>query len=122
MTSPPPPESGDRFVRGRPAVGVLNRHSLSLQVGVGLLVLLILSPLGENGIVAWSHLRQRHATLEADVARLERENRLLESRLEALENDPEALEKIAREKYNMRRDDEEVLMVLPRDKVPARDR
>jgi cell division protein FtsB len=123
MTSPAKPTAaGARFVRGRPAAGVLNRHSLSLLVGAGLLALLVLSQLGENGVVAWLNLSQRHATLEADVARLEEENRLLRARLDALRSDPEALEKIAREKYNMRRDDEEVLMVLPREKVPVRDR
>ena len=122
MTSPAKSSAGEKFVRGRPAAGVLNRHSLSFLVGAGLLVLLVLSQLGENGIVAWLHLSQRHETLEADVARLEEENRLLRARLDALRTDPEALEKIAREKYNMRRDDEEVLMVLPREKVPERDR
>ena len=122
MTSPPKPSPGDRFVRGRPSVGVLNRHSLSLLIGAGLVVLLVLSQLGENGIVSWFNLRARHARLEEDVARLEEENRALKARLDALENDPFALEKLAREKFNMRREDEEVLMVLPKEKVPERDR
>ncbi len=41
--------------------------------------------------------------------------RELTARLEALQNDPVALEKLAREELNMRRPDEEVLMVLPAD-------
>lgn len=121
MTSPTPSPAGDKFVRGRPSVGVLNRHSLSLVIGAGLLVLLVLSQLGENGIVSWFGLRARHAQLEQDVARLEEENAALRARLDALATDPEALEKIAREKYNMRREGEEVLVVIPREKLAERD-
>jgi cell division protein FtsB len=116
MTSPTKPTTGERFVRGRPTVGVLNRHSVSLLVGAGLLVLLVLSQFGENGIVSWFGVRARHRQLQEDVVRLEDENTRLRARLDALANDPEALEKLAREKYNMQRADEEVLLVLPRDK------
>ena len=117
MTAPTKPAAGERFVRGRPSVGVLNRHSVSLLVGVGLLILLVLSQFGENGIVSWFGVRARHRQLQEDVVRLEEENRLLRARLDALARDPEALERIAREKYNMQREDEEVLMVLPRERV-----
>jgi cell division protein FtsB len=120
MTSPAKPAANDKFVRGRPSVGVLNRHSLSLVVGAGLLVLLVLSQLGENGIVSWFNLRARHTQLQEDVARLEEENEALRARLDALATDPEALEKIAREKYNMRREGEEVLIVIPREKLAER--
>jgi len=116
MTTPNKPAAGDKFVRGRPTVGVLNRHSVSLLVGAGLLVLLVLSQFGENGIVSWFSVRARHQQLQEDVVRLEEENTLLRARLDALANDLEALEKIAREKYNMQRADEEVLLVLPRDR------
>ena len=44
-------------------------------------------------------------------------NRELTERLEALQNDPRELEKVAREEQNMRRQDEEVLMVLPLEKA-----
>ena len=118
MTAPAKPTAGDRFVRGRPTVGVLNRHSVSLLVGAGLLVLLVLSQFGENGIVSWFGVRARHQQLQEDVIRLEEENQILRARLDALAKDPEALERIAREKYNMQRKDEEVLLVIPREKVP----
>ena len=48
-------------------------------------------------------------------AELEQKNRDLADRLKALENDPRALEKIAREEHNMQRPEEEVLVVLPQD-------
>ena len=121
MTSSAKPPAGDKFVRGRPSVGVLNRHYLSWVIGAGLLVLLVLSQLGENGIVSWFNLRARHAQLEEDVERLEQENEELRARLDALATNPEALEKIAREKYNMRREGEEVLVVIPREELAERE-
>jgi len=101
------------FIRGNPGVGVLARHSLAILVGSGLLMMLVLSQLGENGIVSWFHLVGREKELRAEVATLEQQNRELTARLEALKNDPQALEKIAREEQNMRRPEEEVLIVLP---------
>ena len=111
------PAAKDGFIRGRPAGTVLARHSLAILIGSGLLMMLILSQLGENGIVSWFRLVSRENQLREEVAALELQNRELTRRLEALKNDPAALEKIAREEQNMRRPEEEVLMVLtPEDK------
>ena len=76
-------------------------------------VFALLAQLGENGIVAWWRLRGREAEVRREVAELVRENVDLETRLESLREDPEALERLAREEYGMRRPDEEVLTVLP---------
>jgi cell division protein FtsB len=113
MTHQPNPAAKDGFIRGQQAGSVLARHSLTILVGGGLLLMLTLSQLGENGIVSWFHLVSREKQLQEEVAALEQENRELTERLEALKNDPAALEKFAREELNMRRPDEEVLMVLP---------
>ena len=112
MKNQPNPPAKDGFIRGRPAGTALARHSLAILVGSGLLMMLILSQLGENGIVSWFHLVSREQQLREEVAALEQKNRELTERLEALKNDPRALEKIAREEQNMRRPGEEVLMVL----------
>ncbi|MCK9995682.1 MAG: septum formation initiator family protein [Candidatus Krumholzibacteria bacterium] len=113
MNNLPNPAAKDGFIRGNPTGSVLARHSLAILVGAGLLMMLILSQLGENGIVSWFHLAGRDKHLQQEVAALEKKNQDLDERLHALENDPWALEKIAREEQNMRRPDEEVLMVLP---------
>jgi cell division protein FtsB len=115
MNKPPKPSAKDGFIRGTPTGSVLARHSLAILVGAGLLMMLTLSQLGENGIVSWFHLASREKQLREEVIALEKENQELTERLHALENDPWALEKIAREEQNMRRPEEEVLTVLTPD-------
>jgi cell division protein FtsB len=120
MTNQTSPAAKDGFIRGtlirgNPAGGVLARHSLAILIGSGLMMILILSQLGENGIVSWFRLVSTEKELRAEVADLEQQNRDLAARLKALENDPRALEKIAREEHNMQRPEEEVLVVLPQD-------
>jgi cell division protein FtsB len=112
MSTSPNPHPRDRYIRGLPAGGVLNRRSLPIIVGIGLCLLLLLSQLGENGVLSWLHLRSAEEELRAEVAALAAENQRLQERLHALENDPWALEKLAREKYNMLGEGEEVLMVV----------
>ncbi len=115
MNNLPNPAAKDGFIRGNPAGSVLARHSLAILVGTGLLMMLVLSQLGENGIVSWFHLASREKQLREEVTSLEKQNQELIECLEALKNDPRALEKIAREEQNMQRPEEEVLMVLPPD-------
>jgi cell division protein FtsB len=115
MKNLPNPSAKDGFIRGNPAGSFLARHSLAILVGTGLLMMLVLSQLGENGIVSWFHLVGREKQLREEVATLEQQNQELTEHLEALKNDPRALEKIAREEQNMRRPEEEVLTVLPPD-------
>jgi len=76
-------------------------------------VFALLAQLGENGVVAWWRLRGREAEVRREVAELTRENVELEARLTALSEEPEALERLAREEYGMRKPGEEVLTVLP---------
>jgi cell division protein FtsB len=76
-------------------------------------VFALLAQFGENGIVAWWQLRGREAALRDEVAELARANAALKERLRDLAEDPEALERLAREEYGMRRADEEVLTVVP---------
>ena len=112
MPVTPTPTARDGYVRGNPSSGVFNRQSVTLLIGISLTVLLVLSQLGENGVVSWFKLRAAQKELRAEVAALEDENRALRERLDALQKDPWALEKLAREKYNMLGPGEEVLMVV----------
>jgi len=117
MTHRPDPNARDGFLRGHPTGSVLARHSLAILVASGLLMMLVLSQLSENGIVSWFNLVGREKNLRRETAELQTRNQEQAERLEALRNDPAALEKIAREEQNMRRPEEEVLMVLtPQDK------
>jgi cell division protein FtsB len=107
------PTARDGFVRGTQQGNVLTRHSLFFIVGLGLVIVTALVQFGENGIFQLFHLRARETALRQEVAELETRNQELDDQLQALADDPEALEKLARERHNMRRPEEEVLTVLP---------
>ena len=108
------PAAKDGFVRGNQQQGnALARRSLIVVAGLGLMALVALVQVGENGIFAFFNLHGREAELRQEVVQLEADNQQMDRQLGALAHDLEALEKLAREKHNMRRPEEEVLMVLP---------
>ena len=106
-TSPDP----RTYARSLPQRGDLARRSLVAAVVVAATVFAVLAQLGENGIVTWWRLRAETARLQQQVERVEQENAAVSRRLAELADDREALEKLAREEYGMRRADEEVLTV-----------
>ncbi|MDX2474330.1 MAG: septum formation initiator family protein [Candidatus Krumholzibacteria bacterium] len=108
------PAAKDGFVRGnQQQANALARRSLFVVLGLGLVALVALVQFGENGIFAFFNLRGHEGQLQREVVQLETDNQQMDRQLEALTTDPEALEKLARERHNMRREDEEVLLVLP---------
>ncbi len=106
-TSPDP----RTYARNLPQRGDLARRSLLAAVVVAAAVFAVLAQLGENGIVTWWRLRAETARLQLQVERIEQENAGVATRLAELADDREALEKLAREEYGMRRVEEEVLTV-----------
>ena len=109
---PPPPATAGGFVRGIPQGRSLARRSLLWGAVLVVVAFALLAQLGENGIVSWWRLHRERAELRAEVERLEAANALLESRLQAIAEDPEALEKLAREKHGMLRPGEEAVTVI----------
>lgn len=107
------PTALDGFVRGTPKRKTnLARRSISL-LGIAALLVMICVPLfGSNGVAEWFRLRRTEKALQQEVQRLEADNAVLDQQLEALSSDDEVLEKLAREKYNMRRPDEKVVLIL----------
>ena len=91
----------------------LARRTCSWLVGLVLLALVLFSVLSENGLGEYLRLRRQHDRLEQELQTLRTETAQIEERLEALRTDPFALEKLARERYNMRREGEEVLLLVP---------
>jgi cell division protein FtsB len=69
--------------------------------------------LGDSGVPAWRRLRAQDAQLDREVEDMTGRNTELRQELKALREDPETLERLAREKAGMHRPGEEVLMVLP---------
>jgi cell division protein FtsB len=69
--------------------------------------------MGDSGVPAWRRLRAQDAQLGREVDELTTRNAQLRKELQALREDPETLERLAREKAGMRRPGEEVMVVLP---------
>ena len=101
------PFAGQRKKKGR-----FNRRVLSVVGLASLAGLFLFGQLDDSDVMAWLSLRQDTRRLSEDVRNLEAGNAELEDRIEAIADDPLALEKLAREKHNMRRADEEVLTVI----------
>ena len=68
---------------------------------------------GDSGVPAWRRLRAQDTELSREVEELVRRNERLRGDLQALQDDPETLERLAREKVGMKRPEEAVLKVLP---------
>ncbi len=89
------------------------RASLLFLAALFLLALVVISQLGENGLVSWLKLRREIRTLETETSALERGTAELERKIDAVLNDPLTLEHLARERCNMKAEGEEVLVILP---------
>ncbi|HEU5231601.1 MAG TPA: septum formation initiator family protein [Terriglobales bacterium] len=71
---------------------------------------------GANGMLIYSHKRTEHRALNKEILELKQENQQLNQRVDALKNDPQAIEKEAREQLRLARPGE-VIYTLPQ---PAR--
>ena len=116
----PPPRSAP-FLRPRQPSAHFARSTVAWLLGLGVFTLALLTLVGENGIGEFLRLRQGRDDLRRDESELRLANEILQARLEALQTEPLALEKLARERYNMRRDGEEVILLVPeRDESESR--
>jgi len=88
-----------------------DRNKLILFIAAAGLVLLLMAQLGEDGLATFLQLRNQESELATEVQRLEAANTGLEQKLHGLATDPVVLEKLAREKHNMQKPEEEVLTV-----------
>jgi cell division protein FtsB len=66
----------------------------------------------DRGLLQVRRQRLELATMQAEVAELDADNRKLEAEVAALQNDPKAVEKIARETLNLVRPGE-IVLILP---------
>ncbi len=68
--------------------------------------------IGENSIVERIKRKQEIADLEAKIAEERRKFEEDKQTLEDLKNDPEAVRRVAREKYHMKTEQEDVFIIL----------
>ncbi len=113
----PPPASP--YLRGQPQPAPV-AHRLLPWLGLLLALAVLLVPLlGENGLVVLLRLRSQRDDLQRDVRALSADADTLQVRIDALAQDPSALEKLARERYNLRKPGEDVLLIVPSDRADA---
>jgi cell division protein FtsB len=67
---------------------------------------------GANGMLIYSHKRTEYRALNKEILELKHENQQLNQRVDALKNDPQAIEKEAREQLRLARPGE-VIYTLP---------
>jgi cell division protein FtsB len=88
----------------------LRRKILLAAVGFFFLVLLISSLFGKKGLIEIYKARRNYETLLQEVKSLEAEKARLEGEIEDLRNNPQAVEREAREKLWLIRPDEKVIV------------
>ena len=78
---------------------------------VTLLAVVLIGFVDENSI--WHHIRnkQKIGELEEEIERYLELNKQNQARIRELENNPKAIEKIARERYFMKADDEDIFVL-----------
>jgi cell division protein FtsB len=88
----------------------LRRKILLAAAGFFFLVLLISSLFGKKGLIEIYKARRDYEILLQEVKRLEAEKGRLEGEIEDLKNNPQAVEREAREKLWLIRPDEKVIV------------
>ena len=88
------------------------RHATLLALALIVLTLIVHEIFGENGYLAMRHKREELQTLQLEIEKLKQENQKLEQQIKSLKTDPEAIEKLARERMKMARPGE-LIYVLP---------
>ena len=85
------------------------RHKYILTV---LIILLIVGVVDEDSFLNRHPRRVRIETLQQEIANYKRQYTEADNKIHDLENNPKAVEKIARERYHMKRADEDVFVLV----------
>ena len=85
-------------------------------VGVVFVFLAFVFFTGNKSIVNLYSLYQQRNQLQLEKEKLEAENQRLQEEIERLQKDMKEIESVAREKYNLKKDSEEIYQVVPEDK------
>jgi len=115
----PTPAAG-KFLRRSPQVNWFARRSLCALAGITLALLLILPLLGDNGLPAYFRLRKQRDTLKREVEALQQRDLELQRDIDDLRHNREALERLARERYDMHAPGETIYEVV--DEKPSGER
>ena len=108
----------------RAFLGSIRRLWYMKYLVVVVLGVLFVGFLDDNSL--WAHMRnkQRIAELNEEIERYDKAYQRDQSQIRALQRSPKAIEKIARERYFMKADDEDIFVLsddLEEPKTPATD-
>ena len=93
-----------------------NRRKKFLLLGfLSLLTLLLLLSTGKRGFIRQLRVKQEKKRLERQIEAIQEEKKKLEEEKAKL-NDPQYIEKVAREEYGMAKEKEKVYQVVPDEK------
>jgi cell division protein DivIC len=107
-------KDAQRRVAGRLKALLKNKRLLiGLIVGVPLLIYIVF---GHRGILQRLSLESEKTELEERIRASEAEGKALEQQSKRLDNDPQTIEKVARERHNMVREGDRVYKVNPEKK------
>ena len=87
------------------------KHVKYFIIAIVGIVLLIIYFTGPRGTIRLWRVMNKKQDLEKEIRELETTKVELDSIKDRLENDPEYLEKIAREEYNMKKEGEKVIQI-----------
>ena len=89
----------------------IGRHKSVKYIVVCVLGVLVVGFLDENSILAHMNNKQRIAELEAETAVYQAAYERDQAKVQQLQHDPKAIEKIARERYFMKMADEDIFVL-----------
>lgn len=93
--------------------GFLRRNATIFLVAA-LVLLLIQDVFGTHGVLAMRRAQQEAAKVKQEIDRINTENQQLQDNVKSLKNDPQAIEKIAREENGLARPGEIVFKLQPK--------
>ena len=107
-------EIKERMKRGWQAVRHFKPLKYIIVIAVGVVVVGFVD---ENSV--WNHYRNKHriSELQSEIERYTRQHERNQAELHRLDTDPKAIEKIARERYFMKTDNEDIFVL--RDEQPV---
>jgi cell division protein FtsB len=89
------------------------RRNAIMALGLLTIVLVVHEIFGPHGYIAMRRQRQEHQALERRIRNLQRENAQLKRQIQALQSNPQAIEKLAREQMHFARPGE-IIYALPK--------
>ena len=101
-----------------PLVALISHYKYAITIVVGLLIVGLID---DNSFMRRMQLEMQISDLEAEIEKYNTQNEADMKQLKALKRNPHAFEKIARERYFMKADDEDIFVLSDDEKPQTED-